>query len=122
MKNGEIGYCTCKPCSEHEGDCDFHHNCHDGHRCGTNNCLPSLGFSNHTDCCYVSTIGDDNFCIIEDPCEESEGDCDANEECTNDLFCGSDNCPDSLGNPSEKDCCEPKSKISLIYLIYMDKF
>ena len=112
MKNGEIGYCACKPCSEHEGDCGFHYQCQEGHRCGSNNCPSSLGFGNYTDCCYMSTTGDENFCIIEQPCKEGEGDCDANEECRNDLVCGSNNCPNSLGTSSETDCCESKGKIS----------
>ena len=34
-----------------------------------------------------------------------EGNCDAHDECLEDLFCGSNNCPASLGFESEVDCC-----------------
>ena len=34
-----------------------------------------------------------------------EGNCDAHDECLEDLFCGSNNCPASLGFDSEIDCC-----------------
>ena len=34
-----------------------------------------------------------------------EGDCDTHDECQDDLFCGSNNCLESLGFDSEIDCC-----------------
>ena len=34
-----------------------------------------------------------------------EGNCDAHDECQDGLFCGSNNCPASLGFDSEVDCC-----------------
>ena len=34
-----------------------------------------------------------------------EGDCDTHDECQEDLFCGSNNCLESLGFDSEIDCC-----------------
>ena len=50
----------------------------------------------HTDCCYTVVQGDDDFCTIDEPCGVNEGDCDSNDECKNHLFCGSNNCPESL--------------------------
>ena len=38
-------------------------------------------------------------------CAVDEGDCDFNDECKIGLFCGSNNCPVSLGFDSEVDCC-----------------
>ena len=118
MNNGDIGYCACKQsCTENEGDCDFNYQCEDGHRCGSNNCPNSYGFDSNTDCCYVAINGDENFCTHEYPCGADEGDCDSNEECQNELFCGSNNCPNSLGISSSIDCCEPQGKLLLIYNI-----
>ena len=116
--NGQIGYCACHPCSELEGDCDFNDQCREGLRCGSNNCPASLGFHNHTDCCYEATVGDEEFCITDEPCEVDEGDCDSNDECKSHLFCGSNNCPLSivpyLGLLSSVDCCEPKGDKTLL--------
>ena len=106
--NGKIGFCACKSCSNFEGNCDFDDQCLDGLRCGTNNCLDLFGFDTNTDCCYSAIVGDEDFCSIDEPCEINEGDCDSNDECKNHLFCGSKNCPSSLGLLSSADCCEPK--------------
>ena len=112
MKNGDIGYCACKEsCTENKGDCDFNDQCRDGHRCGKNNCPNSYGFDSNTDCCYVAINGDEDFCTLENPCEADEGDCDSNEECQSELFCGSNNCPNSFGVSSSLDCCELKGKL-----------
>ena len=116
MKNGDIGYCACKEsCTENKGDCDFNNQCRDGHRCGKNNCPNSYGFDSNTDCCYVAINGDENFCTLEYPCGADEGDCDSNEECQSELFCGSYNCPNSLGLYWSLDCCEPQGKLLLIW-------
>ena len=106
--NGEIGFCACNSCSEHEGDCDFHYQCRKGLRCGSNNCLALFGFDTNTDCCYFATVGAEEFCTTDEPCEFNEGDCDSNDECQSHLFCGSNNCPNSLGISSSADCCEPR--------------
>ena len=106
--NGKIGFCSCYSCSNLEGDCDFDNQCQEGLICGANNCLASFGFDTHTDCCYVSTVGSEDFCTIGEPCEVDEGDCDYNDECKSHLFCRSNNCPGSLGFSSSVDCCEPK--------------
>ena len=106
--NGRIGFCACHSCSNLEGDCDFDDQCQEGFRCGSKNCLPSFGFDTHTDCCYDATIGSEDFCTTDEPCELDEGDCDSDDECKSHLFCGSDNCPSLLGFSSSTDCCEAK--------------
>ena len=50
-------------------------------------------------------VGDEDFCSSINPCEEDQGDCDNNNECQNNLVCGTNNCPDSLGFEAEVDCC-----------------
>ena len=112
--NGQIGFCACHSCSELEGDCDFDDQCQEGLRCGSNNCPASFGFDAHTDCCYDAKVGAEDFCTTDEPCKVDEGDCDSNEECKSHLFCGSNNCPDSLGFSSSVDCCEPKGNKTLL--------
>ena len=75
-----------------------------------NNCPELLGFHSEFDCCYAPTIGDEDFCTTAIGCEVSEGDCDLHEECQEDLLCGSDNCPYSLGFDPETDCCFDNSQ------------
>ena len=93
------------PCGVEEGDCDSHDMCQEGLLCGLNNCPEEAGFDNTTDCCYAPVVGDEDFCLSGIPCGEDDGDCDSNEECESELFCGSNNCPDSLGFDLEVDCC-----------------
>ena len=57
------------------------------------------------DCCYERTVGDEHFCASGIPCGENKGDCDAHDDCQEDLACGSNNCPASLGFDSKVDCC-----------------
>ena len=102
-------------CSENQGNCDFHYHCQEGLRCISNSCPPSLGFDFNTDCCQKTNIGDEDFCSITYPCGVGEGDCDGNDECINDLVCGLDNCPNSLGASYEIDCCESKGKLKLMF-------
>ena len=54
--------------------------------------------------CGNVTNGDIVFCNCH-TCSENEGDCDSHDECQDDLVCGSNNCPASLGFDSEVDCC-----------------
>ena len=54
--------------------------------------------------CATTTVGKIGFCNC-NTCSENEGDCDAHDECQDDLFCGLINCPVSLGFDSEVDCC-----------------
>ena len=58
---------------------------------------------------------DEKFCTSEIPCDEDEGDCDAHNECQDNLFCGSNNCPASLGFDTEIDCCTSTQLVSPNY-------
>ena len=103
---GDEHFCsTINNCGDNEGDCDSNDECQDGLACGANNCHVSLGFANDTDCCYMPALGDEHFCSPINTCGDNEGDCDSSDECRNNYFCGSNNCPDSLGFDSELDCC-----------------
>ena len=55
--------------------------------------------------CASEDDSNENFCTSENPCGTDQGDCDTDDECQDGLFCGSNNCPDSLGFHSEFDCC-----------------
>ena len=117
VTSGKIGFCACHSCSELEGDCDFDNQCKGGLTCGSNNCPSSFGLDAYTDCCYSTTVGTEDFCTTDQPCDVDEGDCDSDGECQSHLFCGSNNCPDSLGFISSNasiDCCEPKGDTLLI--------
>ena len=54
---------------------------------------------------YIKCAHEDDSCTSENPCGIDQGDCDTHDECQHGLFCGSNNCPDSLGFHSEFDCC-----------------
>ena len=95
ISNGEIGFCNCHSCSEYEGDCDYHHECQEGLKCGFQSCPSTLYFDSFVDCCINS--GHENYCTAIDPCGVDEGDCDSHDECQSGLGCGSNNCPISLG-------------------------
>ena len=99
---GNIGFCKCAPCSEDEGDCDFHDECQENLLCGTKNCPHPL-LNSQVDCCYAPTAID---CTSQNPCGEYEGDCDSDSECQDGLSCGTDNCLASLGFSEDVDCCE----------------
>ena len=58
-----------------------------------------------TDDVYIKCANENDFCTSENPCGTDQGDCDTHDECQDDLVCGSNNCPDSLGYHSEFDCC-----------------
>ena len=113
--NGDAKFCTkTKPCDIDEGDCNFHNECIEGLVCGFNtNCPDYLGFnSTNINCCYNATLGDEEFCTVDNPCGINEGDCDVDSECQLGLGCGSNNCPASVvvglsNNHPEKvvDCC-----------------
>ena len=64
---------------------------------------PALSLVN----CATVNNGEFGFCNC-NTCSENEGDCDSNDECLDDLFCGSNNCPASLSFDSEVDCCNSK--------------
>ena len=46
-----------------------------------------------------------DFCTSENSCGIDQADCETHDECQEGLMCGSNNCPTSLGYPSEVDCC-----------------
>ena len=54
---------------------------------------------------HINCANEDDFCTSQNPCGTNQGDCDTHDECQASLFCGSNNCPDSLGFHSEFDCC-----------------
>ena len=89
------------PCGDDEGDCDYDYQCRDNHKCGNNNCRSLLGLESYYDCCYGV---EEDFCTTNNPCYKDEGDCDSHEVCQDNLLCGLNNCPDSLGH-SDFDCC-----------------
>ena len=102
----EEDFCTIEnPCGVDQGDCDSNVECLDGLVCGLNNCPISHGYDSEVDCCYNFSVGDPNFCTVDSPCGLNQGDCDSNNECQNNLFCGTNNCPESLGFEAEIDCC-----------------
>ena len=53
--------------------------------------------------------GEEDFCLSGIPCGVDDGDCDSDEECGDNLYCGSNNCPDSLGFQNGADCCFNKT-------------
>ena len=118
MSNGDIGFCACKTCSENDGDCAGSHQCQDGLRCGSNTCPESFGFDSNTFCCHHALNGNENFCTSDDPCNIDEGDCDTNEDCQSELFCGTSNCPGSLGFSPSVDCCESKGTKCICFAIW----
>ena len=54
--------------------------------------------------CTTVSNGETYFCFC-NTCSENEGDCGSDDACQDGLFCGSNNCPVSLGLDSEVDCC-----------------
>ena len=114
--NGKIGYCACQSCTERQGDCDFNYQCQGSLKCGSNKCPAFFGFDAHIDCCYDASIGAEDFCTTDEPCEVNEGVCDSNDECKNHLFCGTNNCLGSLGFSSSIDCCVSKGSRALVLL------
>ena len=58
---------------------------------------------------HIKCANEDDFCTSENPCGSDQGDCDTHIDCLEHLFCGSNNCPVSLGFNSQFDCCYPVS-------------
>ena len=54
---------------------------------------------------YIKCVNEDDYCTSKNPCGTNHGDCDTHDECQDGLFCGSNDCLDSLGFHSEFDCC-----------------
>ena len=99
---------------ENEGDCDTDSECLYGHLCGEDNCPVSFGYDSAIDCCYIPSNGDEKFCKVKS-CGNNQGDCDSNEECQENHFCGSNNCPTVLGFDFEVDCCSSTQLMSPDY-------
>ena len=99
---------------ENEGDCDTDSECLYGHVCGEDNCPVSFGYDSAIDCCYIPSNGNENFCKVTS-CGNNQGDCDSNEECQENHFCGSNNCPTVLGFDFEVDCCSSTQLMSPNY-------
>ena len=93
-----------------------------GLHCGLNNCQESLGYDPEMDCCIEAILGEGDFCALGIPCAVNEGDCDSNEECEIELFCGSNNCPDSLGFDVEVDCCFALTSNTIISPNYPNQY
>ena len=53
----------------------------------------------------MNISGNFDDCTSNNPCSEDEGDCDNDEQCNENLKCGTDNCRSSLGFESFYDCC-----------------
>ena len=43
-------------------------------------------------------------CSSSNQCDQNQGDCDSDSECSGDLICGTDNCQSPF--PSDADCCK----------------
>ena len=107
ISEGDEHFCTTlNTCGLDQGDCDANDECMIGLVCGIDNCNYNTS-NTGLDCCYNATIGDNHFCASGIPCGMYEGDCDSDDECENDLICGTDNCNfnASLGFPTDLDCC-----------------
>ena len=106
---GDFEYCsTCGPCQEGQGDCDAGE-CADGLTCIADN-GPQFGFEALIDVCVVAEaggcslpLGDFAYCSTCGPCQEGQGDCDA-DECADGLTCLADNGP-QFGFGDQIDVC-----------------
>jgi len=99
--------CANKPggCDVGEGDCDNDDEC-----AGSLVCAHGVACGSNTvdfDCCIEPTRTggphDWGACTPAHTCSENQGDCDTDEDCEWDLFCGVNNCPS--GSESDADCC-----------------
>ena len=115
VDNGGLNFCTSSnPCSIDEGNCNFDSECKYGLIC-SNHCSSSFGFGPSVNCCSQPILGDEYFCGTAQPCGKNEGDCDSDNECQSNLFCGSNNCPASLDFNSGIDCCSSTQIMSPNY-------
>ena len=69
-----------------------------------------------TDTHGIENLSHEKCCTPEFPCNEGEGDCENNDECSEDLVCGENNCKQFGDFFHERDDCCENSKISAIDL------
>jgi len=75
-------------------------------------CNPQTWLQFSWDCCTPGS-----------PCFEGEGDCDTDDDCSGDLVCGNNNCPQGFParfGKSAPDCCEPTADMSRHLLNYQN--
>jgi len=122
------------PCEEGEGDCDDDSDCAGELCCGNNNCKSFANFYHQKDDCCMKpstnfnarnstslnkkcrgrNIDTGRCCTKENPCNEGEGDCDVDNECSDDLICGNNNCKQFGSFFHEKDdCCVRQNPITI---------
>ena len=58
---------------------------------------------------------DNECCSAKHQCEDSQGDCDSDDECSGDLICGKNNCPAHF--PLSADCCTSREGNLRIFII-----
>jgi len=79
------------PCTEGGGDCDSDAECAGDLICGSNSCANFNLFAYPgTDCCIRPIL--DGACTAEMPCDKGQGTCLNDDECRQDLICGTENC------------------------------
>ncbi|HLC62326.1 MAG TPA: hypothetical protein VJI52_04895, partial [Candidatus Nanoarchaeia archaeon] len=117
VPRGDMDYCVDHLCGAGEGDCDGDSQCRAGLTC-VNNVGASYGFDSGVDVCEGdsgsdggnsdSQPGDLDYCEVNGPCGEGEGDCDVDNECQSGLTCVS-NVGDFYGYSPSTDVCEGDS-------------
>ena len=105
---GTGAYCSVAcPCGDQEGDCDSDADCEAGLAC-TNNVGATYGFSANIDVClsscHVGALGSGPYCSPGCPCDDGEGDCDSDADCTAGNTCV-DNIGAAYGFASNIDVC-----------------
>ena len=114
-------YCSLNLCIEGEGDCGADSECEGSLVCGHNNCANDSATNcctktcnSDSDCLNQECNTDENQCRLDSystdwslctqtsPCNDGEGDCDADSDCQGLLVCWSDYCIDGT---TVMDCC-----------------
>ena len=109
---GSYGYCrVCGPCTEDQGDCDSDDDCAEGLVC-VNEVGSQYGWNFDVDVCLprseeecTELLGTDDYCEVCGPCEEGQGDCDSDEDCSGVLICAQ-NVGDDYGFDATIDVCQ----------------
>jgi len=124
---GDPEFCSlCGPCGEGEGDCDGSGDCAQGLVC-REDVGDFFGFAPDVDVCLddestcTEPLGDYSYCRLCGPCEEGEGDCDADNECAEGLTCVNEVGPD-FGFVWDVDVCLPKSVEECTELLGTDDY